>query len=192
MHMTARFLLLSALSLAFLPCNLLAQRQTLNIDSGKFEVHFTLGDALHAVHGTFHVESGNIGFDREDGQMSGTIVVDARSGDSGNSSRDQKMTKDELKASSFSTVTFAPKHYTGMLTATGDSTITVEGTFTLLGVPHEISVPMQVHIDGTQCKATGSFDVPYVKWGMKDPSNFLLHAGKNVTISLVLFGSIAE
>lgn len=173
------------------PCTLLAQRQTLNLDPANSEIHFTLGDPIHAVHGTFRIQTGVIAFDHKDGQMNGTIAVDARSGDSGNSSRDKKMTDDELKAPSFSTVTFAPKHYSGPLAPSGDSTITVDGTFTLLGTPHEISVPMNVHLVESQCKATGSFAIPYVKWGMKDPSSFILRVGKEVTIDLVLVGLVA-
>ena len=122
--------------------------------------------------------------------MAGTIAVDARSGNSGNGGRDKKMTEEELKAPSFSTVTFAPKRFSGRLAPTGDSSIVVDGTFTLLGTPHEISVPMQVHLDGSQCKAAGAFPIPYVKWGMKDPSNFILHVGKEVTIDLILVGTV--
>lgn len=189
--MLTRSLLSAALGLSLLPCTLLAQRQTLNLDAGKSEVHFTLGDPLHSVRGTFHMQSGVIDFDRQGGPMAGLIAIDARSGESGNGTRDKKMRDEELKAPSFSTVTFAPKRYEGTLAESGDSTITVDGIFTLLGTPHEISVPMHVHIEGAQCRATGSFVVPYVKWGMKDPSSFVLRVGKDVTVDLVLVGAIS-
>ena len=169
---------------------LAAQEQTLQIDPAKSDIQFTLEDPLHAVHGTFHVQSGSVRFAKE-GRMSGTVAVDAGSGDSGNGSRDKKMRNDELKAPTFSTVTFAPKRYTGALAASGDSNITVDGTFTLLGTPHEISVPMQVHLSDRACKATGTFDIPYVQWGMKDPSNFLLKVGKVVTVNLTLVGPVS-
>lgn len=182
----------SALCFLALAHNALAQSQTLQVDPAASQIHFALPDALHAVDGVFHVQSGSIQFDRADGSMSGGIAVSADSGDSGNKSRDKKMTEDQLKAATYSTVTFAPKHYTGALATTGDSTITVLGVFTLLGKPHDLSVPMKVSIAGTQCTATGSFDVPYVQWGVKDPSNFLLHVGKTVTINLVLKGALTE
>lgn len=188
--MTARRFAPVLLGLFLLPCVLAAQQQTLHVDPARSDVQFTLSDSLHAVHGTFRVQDGSIAFDKN-GRMSGTVVVDARSGESGSGSRDKKMTQDELKAPTFSTVTFAPKRYSGTLASTGDSSITVDGTFTLLGTPHDISVPTQVHFDGPQCKATGAFVIPYVQWGLKDPSNFLLHVGKEVTINLVLAGSVA-
>ncbi len=188
--MIGRTLLLSILGLTLLPCDLLAQRQSLSVDPAKSEVHFMLGDVLHVVHGTFRIQSGRVEFDHTDGQMSGAIVVDAGSGDSGNSIRDRKMTKDELKAPNFSTVSFSPRHYIGLLATTGESAITVDGSFILLGKAHDIRVPLQVHVQGAQYKATGTFEVPYVEWGMKDPSSFVLRVGKEVTISLVLVGSV--
>lgn len=189
--MIARRLLLILIWLSLAPCGVLAQQQRMTIDPAKSEVHFKLDDPLHSVEGTFRVQQGSVTFDPQAGRISGLITVDAGSGDSGNGSRDKKMRNGELKAPTFSTVTFAPTRYSGTLTTTGDSTITVDGTFTLLGTPHDISVPMQVHLDGSQCKATGSFVVPYVKWGMKDPSNFMLHVGKDVSVNLVLAGSVA-
>ena len=51
---------------------------------------------------------------------------------------------------------------------------------------------MKVSIDGRTCTATGTFNVPYVEWGLKDPSNFLLHVGKVVTIQMTLVGTLTE
>lgn len=58
----------------------------------------------------------------------------------------------------------------GTLNDSGDSTLQVRGTFTLIGKPHDITVPMTVHVDGNQYTAKGSFTIPYVEWGMKNPS----------------------
>lgn len=64
-------------------------------------------------------------------------------------------------------MTFVPRRFAGNLGTSGDSEIAVEGTFTLMGKPHEITVPLKVHMEGTQCRAAGSFTVPYVKLGAK-------------------------
>lgn len=188
--MIGRTLLLSIFSVALLSCDLLAQRQSLNVDPAKSEVHFVLGDVLHVVHGTFRIQDGRVELDPTNKQMSGTITVDAGSGNSGNRIRDRKMTDDELEAPSFSTVSFLPRRYIGSLDTAGDSAITVFGSFILLGRPHDISVPMQVHIQGSQYKATGNFEIPYVDWGMKDPSSFIFRVGKEVKINVVVVGSI--
>jgi hypothetical protein len=37
-----------------------------------------------------------------------------------------------------------------------------------------------------------AFEVPYVAWGMKDPSNFLLKVGKSVQISIDTSGPLTH
>jgi polyisoprenoid-binding protein YceI len=162
------------------------------IDPAQSEVHFTLGDVLHVVHGTFRVQEGNVVFNPAAGTMDGSVAVDARSGNSGSKVRDRRMSEEELKAPTFSTVTFTPKRFKGSIPASGDSKIEVVGLFTILGSSHEITVPMQVHFEGNHCKATGSFAVPYVNWGLKDPSVFGLRVQKEVSIDLVLVGELAS
>lgn len=169
-----------------------AQWQTLQVDPARSQVQFTLSDPLHVVNGTFKVEQGSIDFNPADGSIEGGITVDAASGASGNSTRDKKMKTEQMQAAKYSTVSFAPTHFTGTLNPTGDSNINVSGTFVLLGQPHEITVPMTVHRDGSECRAQGSFIVPYVQWGMKDPSVFLLHVSKQVKVSLDLLGTVRQ
>jgi polyisoprenoid-binding protein YceI len=167
-----------------------AQGNKLSLDPTRSEIHFTLTDSLHSVHGTFHIQQGEIAFDPSTSKAAGSISVDALSGQSGNSVRDHRMTKDELKAPDFKTITFAPTRITGTLNSTGDSTLQVHGVFTLLGTPHEIDLPMQVQVSGDQLHTVGSFAVPYVQWGLKDPSTFMIHVNKEVRIELSLVGTL--
>jgi polyisoprenoid-binding protein YceI len=167
-----------------------AQQQTFTVNPDSSSVGFALTGTGHQVHGTFHVQSGTIQFDRSAPKMSGTIVVSAASGESGDKGRDKKMHSDVLDVERFADVTFAPQSYQGTLASTGDSAIQVSGTFTLHGTPHEITVPMQVHIDGSNLTAKGQFVIPYVKWGLKDPSIFILKVAKDVQINLTLVGTV--
>src|SRR5216683_1689050 len=162
----------------------------LSLDTTRSEVHFTLADTLHTVHGTFHIQQGDITFDPATGKADGSIVVDALSGKSGNSIRDHRMTNDELKAPDFKTVAFVPTRFSGTFNSTGDSTLQVHGLFTLLGTPHEIDVPMQIQVDGDRIHAVGSFPVPYVQWGLKDPSTFMIKVNKEVQVELDLSGTL--
>jgi polyisoprenoid-binding protein YceI len=166
----------------------LRAQQNLVIDPTRSDVHFTLGDVLHTVHGTFHIQQGEIAFNRATGQVSGSIVVDALSGQSGNSARDRRMTNEELKAESYKNVTFAPTRFTGEFHSAGDSSLQIHGVFTLLGTAHEIDVPMKVQVNGNQVHAGGTFAVPYVQWGLKDPSTLMLRVSKEVRIDLSLVG----
>ncbi len=168
----------------------LQAQQKLTLDPTHSEVHFTLSDTLHTVHGAFHIQQGDIAFDPATGKASGSIVVDALSGQSGNSTRDHRMTDDELKASAYKTIIFAPTSFTGTFNSTGDSTLTIQGTISLLGTPHEIEVPMKINVTADQLHATGTFAVPYIQWGLKDPSTFMIHVSKEVQIDLSLTGTL--
>jgi polyisoprenoid-binding protein YceI len=92
--------------------------------------------------------------------LSGAVAVAAGSGKSGNDTRDRKMSTDILDAAHFADVSFTPASYQGTISATGDSTIQVTGTFTLHGTPHELTVPMQIHIEGMSCTAKTHFSIP--------------------------------
>jgi polyisoprenoid-binding protein YceI len=190
---TSRNLLRNALLLLIAGPGILHAQDTqdkLSLDTNRSEVHFTLTDTMHTVHGTFHIQQGDINFDPATGQATGVIVVDALSGQSGNSIRDHRMAKDELKAPGFKTVAFAPTRFTGTFNPTGDSTLQVHGLFTLIGTPHEIDVPMQVQVNGEQIHAVGSFVIPYIQWGLKDPSTFMIKVNKEVHVDLDLSGTL--
>ena len=169
-----------------------AQHQTLAVNPDTSQIAFTLGGSGHHVQGTFHVQRGSIDFDPSAQKISGSVIVSAGSGNSGEPSRDKKMNTDVLDTGHFAEVTFAPSSYQGTIATSGDSTIQVSGIFTLHGTPHDLTVPMQVHIDGANLTAKSHFTVPYVKWGLKDPSIFILKVAKEVDIDLTLSGSLTR
>jgi len=189
MKLFAPFLLALPLAFGF---HAYAQHQTFTIAPDASSVAFSLGGSDHSTHGSFQVKDGSIDFDRAVGTISGSVDVTAGSGNSGNQSRDKKMTNGVLDATHFADVTFVPHSYQGTIAPTGDSTIQVTGIFTLHGTPHEITVPMQIHIDGVHCVAKAHFTVPYVSWGLKDPSIFILKVSKEVDIDLTLVGQLSS
>jgi polyisoprenoid-binding protein YceI len=160
----------------------LAQHQAFAVNPGASGVKMTLNTTHEVVNGSFHIESGAIEFDRGNSRMSGSVTVLAGSGKTGNDSRDKKMNKDILKVD----------QYTGTIAASGDSTIQVSGVFTLIGNPHELTIPMQIHIDGSKATATAKFVVPYVQWGLKNPSFLIWKAENDVAIDLVLVGQLSN
>lgn len=170
----------------------LAQHQTFVVNPDASEVKITLKTTHEVVNGTFHVQSGSIEFDRATPAMSGSVVVLAGSGQTGNGSRDKKMNKDILKVEQYATVSFEPKTYTGALAPSGDSTIQVTGIFTLLGTPHQIAIPILVHLEGATATAKSHFVVPYVQWGLKNPSFLVWKADNDVAIDLLLIGQLSK
>ena len=182
-----------AMSLVFLLApSVLAQHQTFVVNPDASQVKMTLNTTREVVNGTFHVQSGSIEFDRSAPKMSGSVVVDAASGKTGNDSRDKKMYKQILLVDKYQTVSFAPTSYTGAIAPSGDSTIQVTGIFTLLGTPHEVTIPMLVHLDGANAVTKAHFIVPYIKWGLKSPSFFIWKADNDVAIDLSLTGMLSK
>ena len=186
----------SLLSLAALACFAFAvsaahAQSQYHIDAAKSQVQFNLG-GFHEVNGVFQITSGNITFDTSSGQMSGDVVVSAASGNSGDTARDKVMKSKELHVRKFPEITFQPKHFTGTLNHSGDSTIQVHGLFTLIGKPHEIVVPMTVQVNGNQCTAKGTFTLPYVSWGIKDPTMLFMKEAKTVKIDVTFEGTLSE
>jgi hypothetical protein len=169
-----------------------AQHQNFAVNPDASEVKIKLNTTHEVVNGIFRVQSGSIDFDRTASHISGIVIVAAASGKTGNDSRDKKMDKDILKVDQFTTVSFAPKTYTGAIAASGDSNIQVSGVFTLLGAAHDLTIPMQIHIDGPKATAKGQFVVPYVQWGLKNPSFLIWKAENNVAIDLNLVGHISN
>jgi len=170
----------------------LAQHQTFVVNPDGSQVKITLNTTHEVVNGTFHVQSGSIQFGHDAPDMTGSVVVLSGSGNTGNGSRDKKMNKDILKVDQYATVSFEPKTYTGTIAATGDSNLQVTGMFTLLGTPHQITIPILVHIEGTAATAKAQFVIPYVKWGLKNPSFLVWKAEDDVAIDLFLDGRLSK
>ncbi len=170
----------------------IAQHQTFIVNPDASQVKMTLNTTHEVVNGTFHVQSGSIEFDRGNPKMTGSVVVLTGSGNTGNGSRDKKMNKDILEVAQYATVSFEPKTYGGAIASSGDSSLQVTGIFTLLGKPHEITIPMLVHLDGASATAKAHFVVPYVQWGLKNPSFMIWKADNDVAIDLNLAGAISK
>jgi polyisoprenoid-binding protein YceI len=161
-----------------------AQQTSLELDPGQTSIRFTLGDVLHTVHGTFHLKSGALQFDRSSGKISGEIVVDARSGESGSGMRDRKMHKEVLESERYPDISFRPDRIEGQVVTTGRSTVQVHGIFRIHGTDREITVPADVEMLGDHWNATVHFTVPYAKWGMKNPSTLFLRVSDSVEIDM--------
>ena len=175
-----------------LPSAALCQRQTFVVNPDVSEVKMTLKTTHELVSGSFKIQSGSIGFDRSTPGMSGSVVVLAGSGKTGNDSRDKKMNKDILEVEQYATVSFEPKSYAGTIVPSGDSTIQITGIFRLLGIPHEITVPTLVHLEGSTATAKAHLVVPYVQWGLKNPSFLIWKADNDVAIDLSLTGQLSK
>lgn len=179
----------ASLVLAFSAALAVAQDSRYQLDPAQSSVKFTLGDVLHTVHGTFKLKQGDLQV-ATDGKVSGLIIVDATSGDSGSSMRDRKMHKEVLESARYPEISFYPDRIEGPASGSGKSSVMVHGMFNIHGADREITVPAQVETDGDHWTATVHFTIPYQKWGMKNPSTLFLRVNDTVEIDLIAAGTL--
>ena len=161
---------------------------SLTFDPGQSKVHFMVESTLHTVHGTFNLKSGTVQFDPQSGKAEGEIVVFANSGESGNSSRDERMHKEILESWKFGEATFRPTQIDGQVSLSSPCDFKVKGVFNLHGGDHDIVALVHSELSGGRWKGTAKFDVPYIQWGIKDPSNFMLKVKPVVHVELEMAG----
>lgn len=166
---------------------LFGQEAALELDPAQTQVRFTLPDILHTVHGAFHLKRGAVRYDFATGKSSGEIVIDARSGDTGSEARDQRMHKNILESDRYPEIVFLPDHVEGDL-----SKAMVHGTFRIHGQDHEMTMAVAAVPAGGRVEVATQFIIPYVQWGMKNPSTLFLRVGDKVTVEIQAKGRITS
>ena len=161
-----------------------AQESAVLLDRGQAKIEVALGSTLHTVHGTFALKNSTLRYDPASGKISGAVVVDATTGESGNSGRDSRMHREILESMKFPEIVFTPEQITGKVAAQGTSKVEVSGRFRLHGSDHEVKLPVEVTADGRALQLAIHYEIPYVKWGLKNPSNFFLHASDTVEVDI--------
>ena len=130
------------------------------------------------------MKRGAIQFDPETGKAGGELVVDATSGSAGAMARDRRMHKEILQSDRYPEIVFRPDRVEGKVPAEGASQVQLHGSFSIHGADHEMTVPVDVQAAGGAYTATAHFVVPYIKWGMKNPSTFVLRVNDKVEITV--------
>src|SRR5580700_744383 len=189
---TFLFISLTILWVASCPPALRAQEMTLELAPANTKVEFTLSDVLHTVHGTFALKSGLIHFNFSSGSASGLIVVDVKSGQSGNSSRDRKMHEDILQSEQYPDATFTPTKMSGLFSLQGSSEIQVDGVFRIHGSDHPITLLIPLQISGSSANFKTQLVIPYVQWGMKNPSTFILRVSDKINLDIAASGHLVQ
>jgi polyisoprenoid-binding protein YceI len=160
------------------------------LDPGASELRFTLGATMHQVEGSFRFTEGSLALDPAAGTAQGRLVVDARTGNTKNAKRDRDMHAKVLESSRHPEIVFEVGAVRGALAPPGGA-IELEGVLELHGGRHALKLPAQLELDGSRATVSGSFSVPYVEWGLRDPSMFVLRVEKRVEVTFRVVGSIA-
>jgi polyisoprenoid-binding protein YceI len=167
-----------------------AQELAVELDPAQSHVDFVLASVAHTVHGAFHLKTGILRFDAQNGGASGQLTVDATTGESGNKGRDRKMHQQVLESAAYPDITFQPQHVIGKIAAAGASQMEIQGLMTMHGQTRAMTVNGPVQINGDQVSADLRFVVPYQQWGMKNPSVLLLRVSDKVEITVHAVGRL--
>lgn len=167
-----------------------ADSVSLDLDPTRSTVRFTLGAFLHTVRGTFALKQGAITFDPATGHAAGNVIVDLASGQSGDAKRDARMRGDVLQVQTYPLAVFTPSRVQGKLVDRTRSELDVEGMLAIHGGSHAMTLHVMVDAKGGSMTATSQFSLPYVQWGMKDPSTFVLRVGKTVDVDVTALGQV--
>jgi len=168
-----------------------AQEMTLELDPANTKIEITLPAFAHTVHGNFSLKSGTVHFNPATGSASGLIVVDAASGNTGNDGRDHKMHTLVIESQRYPEITFTPNKLSGTVNLQGNSDVQVEGVLSLHGSDHPMTLPLTVQATGNNLTAKTHIVIPYVSWGLKNPSTFILRVSEKVDVDISASGKLS-
>ena len=154
------------------------------LDPATTAIHWTLNTTVHTVHGTFLLKDGSIHIDPATGNLAGLIVIDATSGESGDSSRDSRMHSVVLESAKYPTITFRPTHIDGKFDLGVPGPIVVDGVMNLHGQDHPMQMTVDLHPRDAAIASHTHFTIPFVAWGLKDPSIMMFRTDKQVSIDI--------
>jgi polyisoprenoid-binding protein YceI len=163
----------------------------LKFDPASTTIKYSISGWPHSPEGTFQLKSGLIRVDPATGKMDGIIVVNAASGNSGNSLRDARMRDSVLEAQRFPDITFAPEQAESHGSTRGEFPVTVRGVMSLHGGQHPFTIDGRVRRVGNQVLIKCSFSIPYVAWGLEDPSILMFRVSKHVDINVTATAALS-
>jgi polyisoprenoid-binding protein YceI len=163
----------------------------LRLDPGATRIDFELAATLHTVRGTLPLREGTVRFDPDTGAVAGRVVVDATGAETGNARRDRNMHRDVLESRRHPQIVFEP----GRLEVTARTAErlagTLHGRILLHGASHRVAIPVEAERERPgRGRVTGRFEVPYVAWGLRDPSTLLLRVDDRVTLTFEARGAL--
>ena len=157
---------------------------TLELDPAKTAITYSLDGWPHNTQGTFKLKHGVIRIDPATGKIDGIITVDAASGSSGHSIRDERMKSSILEVSRFAEIRFAPRQVVSHGSLLKEFPVKVRGLMLLHGVQHDLTINSVASLEGNNVMIHSNFVIPYVEWGLEDPSVLMFKVSKDVAVDV--------
>ena len=167
-----------------------AQQRVLVLDPQASKVSFTLKATGHEVEGMLGLKSGRIAFDTATGAASGEIAIDLKSAETGNKSRDKTMHEEVLETEKHPMAVFRAEKVRGSVPDSGTGQVTLDGTLSFHGADHKVSLPAKIDVQNGRVKADTQIEIPYVEWGLDDPSVLMLRVAKVVSVKVRAEGTL--
>jgi polyisoprenoid-binding protein YceI len=165
---------------------------SLSFDTAQTTIAYQLIGWPHVTEGTFKLKNGAIRVDAMSGKMAGNIVIDAASGDSGHTMRDGRMKDSILEAASYPEISFAPQQVENHGVPRGEFPVVVRGVMTLHGAAHPLTVTAMVERRGDDATIRCHFAIPYVAWGLKDPSVLFFKVEPSVSVAVTATAHVSD
>jgi len=188
---TARCML-AIMALMLCPLTAWAEPLVLRLLPDKTSLTFTVNATGHAIDGAIALASGEIRFDTDTGAASGEVTIDLRRAGTGNRLRDREMHSTVLESEKYPVATFRPRRVVGSFARSGPSELMLAGILGFHGVDRSLTLPIQVVVDGNTITAATAIDIPYVAWGLRNPSLLFLRVAPIATVSLKTEGSLLQ
>jgi polyisoprenoid-binding protein YceI len=134
--------------------------------------------------------AGSLLLNTENGAMTGAVTIDATTAETGNRKRDKKMHAKVLLTADHPEIVLRTVRLEGELAPLGTSDVTLHGEMEILGQAHPMAFPSHIEIAGERFTASFEFEVPYVEWGLEDPSTFVLRVAKEVRVTVEAAGTV--
>jgi polyisoprenoid-binding protein YceI len=174
------------------PLTAWAEPLVLRLLPDKTQLTFTVKATGHAIDGAIALASGEIRFDTDTGAASGEVTIDLRRAGTGNRLRDHEMHSSVLESEQYPVAIFRPGRVVGSLARSGSSELMLAGILGFHGVDHSLTLPVQVIVAGDTVVAATAIDIPYVAWGLRNPSLLFLRVAPIATVSLKTEGSLLQ
>lgn len=163
----------------------------LHLDPESTSLDFVLDATMHTVRGRLASASGRIAFDPETALASGELVIDFAEADSGIARRDRKMHEQVLETDRYPTAVYRVDRLDlPHSLKQGRNELQLHGELDFHGSKRQVSVPAVATLTGDRVTATAWLDVPYVAWGLDDPSFLVLRVGKTVRVEIEIAGRL--
>lgn len=168
-----------------------AETLKLHLDPAQSQVSVRFSATLQSVAGRLGPAAGTIEFDPASGEASGEVRMDFTDATTGVGRRDRKMHGKILETERYPGAVFHLERVEVPNTLhQGENDVELRGTVDFHGSSHLVTFPAIVTLKGGQVRAQGWLEIPYIAWGLRDPSFFLLRVAKVVTVEIDVAGQL--